>query len=300
VVPDLPIESELPLEISGTELHQLIAATNNISKVRLRISRQKDGRGVIDPSSDLMTLEKRDKIFVKDFGKLARVLYRTKLWLSIEFHSCRISNIMLRSVHHRVRWCLIDTSCGVIPPTGPSHIIADTSTISRLDSSRGAGAGNSFHASVLKCDTARPEHIQEQLPLLGTFRCFACQAFYERVPGRRSSQSAHLHRVTSPETESNRCKTSNANEYPLMDFENTHGHKHVPKGLGFNWVTCPNYKFETLAWLGILIISHSWTAVLFVMVSLVHMRRWGWMKEIRHRKRVSRFIQGQEIRGPTR
>lgn len=61
------------------------------------------GSGVIDPSSDLVTLEERDKILVKDLGKLVRVLYPTKLWLKIEFHSCGISNIMARSVHHRVR-----------------------------------------------------------------------------------------------------------------------------------------------------------------------------------------------------
>ena len=48
------------------------------------------GSVVIDPSSDLVTLEEQDKILVKDLGKLARVLHPTKLWLEIEFHSCGI------------------------------------------------------------------------------------------------------------------------------------------------------------------------------------------------------------------
>ena len=66
---------------------------------------------------------------------------------------------MPRSVHHRVRWCPIDTLCGVLPPIGPSYIIADTSTISRLGPFRRAGAGNSVRLSVFKRDNARPEHI---------------------------------------------------------------------------------------------------------------------------------------------
>lgn len=60
--------------------------------------------------------------------------------------------------------------------------------------------------------------------------------------------------------------------------------RRIPQGFGFSWVTCPNYMFETLAWLGILTISHSWAVVLFIVVGVVQMRAWAWKKEMRYRR----------------
>lgn len=58
----------------------------------------------------------------------------------------------------------------------------------------------------------------------------------------------------------------------------------VPKGLGFNWVTCPNYLFEALAWVGVLMVSRDWTAALFLAVSGGQMALWAKKKERRYRK----------------
>ena len=58
----------------------------------------------------------------------------------------------------------------------------------------------------------------------------------------------------------------------------------VPRGLGFNLVTCPNYMFETLAWTGILIVSRSWGTGVFVAVAVAQMAVWARKKESRYRK----------------
>jgi very-long-chain enoyl-CoA reductase len=58
----------------------------------------------------------------------------------------------------------------------------------------------------------------------------------------------------------------------------------IPQGLGFEFVTCPNYMFETLAWVGILIVTQSWTTAVFIAVAVAQMAPWAWKKEKRLRK----------------
>ncbi len=60
----------------------------------------------------------------------------------------------------------------------------------------------------------------------------------------------------------------------------------VPKGIGFDWVTCPNYMFESLAWLGILMINKSWSTGIFVMAAVGQMALWARKKENRYRKEL--------------
>jgi very-long-chain enoyl-CoA reductase len=59
----------------------------------------------------------------------------------------------------------------------------------------------------------------------------------------------------------------------------------IPSGFGFSWVTCPNYCFEILAWIGVFLVSQlSWSVLLFTLVSGLQMWSWGWKKEKRYRK----------------
>lgn len=60
----------------------------------------------------------------------------------------------------------------------------------------------------------------------------------------------------------------------------------VPKGLGFDWVTCPNYLFETVAWVGITLITRSWTTLVFVAIAVGQMAIWAQKKEARYRKEL--------------
>ncbi|KAJ5205875.1 hypothetical protein N7491_003501 [Penicillium cf. griseofulvum] len=59
----------------------------------------------------------------------------------------------------------------------------------------------------------------------------------------------------------------------------------IPSGFGFSAVTCPNYFFEILAWLGIFLVTQlSWSVLLFVAVGGLQMWSWAWKKEKRYRK----------------
>lgn len=59
----------------------------------------------------------------------------------------------------------------------------------------------------------------------------------------------------------------------------------IPSGFGFSLVTCPNYMFEILAWLGVFLVSQLNLSVLvFTIVGGLQMWSWGWKKEKRYRK----------------
>jgi len=60
----------------------------------------------------------------------------------------------------------------------------------------------------------------------------------------------------------------------------------VPNGLGFDWITCPNYMFESLAWLAILMVNRSWSTGVFVAVAVGQMAVWAKKKEARYRKEL--------------
>ncbi|KAK3070709.1 3-oxo-5a-steroid 4- dehydrogenase [Teratosphaeriaceae sp. CCFEE 6253] len=60
----------------------------------------------------------------------------------------------------------------------------------------------------------------------------------------------------------------------------------IPRGLGFDWVTCPNYLFETIAWAGILLINRSWSTAVFIAVAAAQMAVWAKKKEGRYRKEL--------------
>lgn len=57
----------------------------------------------------------------------------------------------------------------------------------------------------------------------------------------------------------------------------------IPQGFGFDWVTCPNYMFETIAWIGISMVSWSLSTVFFAVVAVGQMGVWAKKKEGRYR-----------------
>ncbi|PYH96255.1 steroid alpha reductase family protein [Aspergillus ellipticus CBS 707.79] len=59
----------------------------------------------------------------------------------------------------------------------------------------------------------------------------------------------------------------------------------IPSGLGFNVVTCPNYFFEIVSWVGIYLLSGmSWSVMFFIIVGTAQMALWAKKKERRYRK----------------
>lgn len=58
----------------------------------------------------------------------------------------------------------------------------------------------------------------------------------------------------------------------------------IPVGYGFDLVTCPNYMFEVVSWLGMILVSRSWAVALLISVGTFIMRIWGIGKEKAYRK----------------
>ncbi|KAK2027423.1 3-oxo-5-alpha-steroid 4-dehydrogenase [Colletotrichum zoysiae] len=60
--------------------------------------------------------------------------------------------------------------------------------------------------------------------------------------------------------------------------------RQIPRGYGFSLVTCPNYMFEIIAWIGIIITSRSWAVALFITIGAAQMSQWAKGKERAYRK----------------
>ncbi|KAI8306302.1 putative enoyl reductase [Colletotrichum sp. SAR11_59] len=60
--------------------------------------------------------------------------------------------------------------------------------------------------------------------------------------------------------------------------------RQIPRGYGFSLVTCPNYMFEIISWIGVVIASRSWAVLLFIVIGGVQMSQWAKGKERAYRK----------------
>lgn len=58
----------------------------------------------------------------------------------------------------------------------------------------------------------------------------------------------------------------------------------IPRGGIFELVTCPNYMWETIAWIGVAGITRSLSTVAFIAVAVVQMGLWAGKKEKAYRK----------------
>ncbi|KAF1811211.1 3-oxo-5-alpha-steroid 4-dehydrogenase family protein-like protein [Eremomyces bilateralis CBS 781.70] len=73
----------------------------------------------------------------------------------------------------------------------------------------------------------------------------------------------------------------------------------IPRGFPlFETVTCPNYTFELLAWLGMALVNRSWTTVVFAVVAGATMGLWAQKKERRYRKEFKEYKRKRSVMIP--
>ncbi|KAF9580954.1 3-oxo-5a-steroid 4- dehydrogenase [Lunasporangiospora selenospora] len=72
----------------------------------------------------------------------------------------------------------------------------------------------------------------------------------------------------------------------------------IPRGYGFDLVSCPNYFFETLAWSAISLLTLSWSAHLFLVVAVGQMYIWAIKKHKGYRKEFSDYPRGRKAMFP--
>lgn len=74
--------------------------------------------------------------------------------------------------------------------------------------------------------------------------------------------------------------------------------RHIPHGYGFDWVTCPNYFFESVSWLVVALISQNWSAWLFFTVATGQMWVWAVKKHRRYKKEFPDYPKDRKIYVP--
>ncbi|KAG0261451.1 3-oxo-5a-steroid 4- dehydrogenase [Mortierella polycephala] len=99
--------------------------------------------------------------------------------------------------------------------------------------------------------------------------------------------------------------------YIFAELSNFHNHvtlrnlrppgtrvRKIPRGYGFEWVSCPNYFFETLVWLSVSVLTMSWAAHLFFVVAVGQMYIWAVKKHKGYRKEFTDYPRGRKAMFP--
>ncbi|ORY70636.1 3-oxo-5-alpha-steroid 4-dehydrogenase-domain-containing protein [Leucosporidium creatinivorum] len=58
----------------------------------------------------------------------------------------------------------------------------------------------------------------------------------------------------------------------------------IPRGYGFDLVSCPNYFFETIVWVAFTFLTLDWASAIFTAVAVAQMYVWALKKHSRYRK----------------
>jgi len=72
----------------------------------------------------------------------------------------------------------------------------------------------------------------------------------------------------------------------------------IPYGYGFDLVSCPNYFFETITWLAIVVLTRSWAAILFAVVAVAQMYVWAVKKHRLYRKEFREYPRDRKAMFP--
>ncbi|KAJ5823165.1 hypothetical protein N7447_005505 [Penicillium robsamsonii] len=275
----LPKEIEIPLNASSEELHTALSAASGCSTHRMRITKGSDHSVV--PNSVNTTIEdtgmrNSSVIYVKDLGP--QIAWRTVF--IIEY----LGPLLIPALFlFPLRPFLYFTFDKPLPPPSDVQLLVcvllsvhflkrefETIFVHRFSSATMPARNivkNSAHYWILagfnlaywvfRPDATAATSTPNQVLVYAGLALF--------VFGELANLNAHyiLRNLRRPGTTE----------------------RGIPSGFGFSAVTCPNYFFEILAWLGIFLVSQlNWSVLFFVLIGGLQMWSWGWKKEKRYRK----------------
>ncbi|BFZ54653.1 Very-long-chain enoyl-CoA reductase [Savitreella phatthalungensis] len=62
--------------------------------------------------------------------------------------------------------------------------------------------------------------------------------------------------------------------------------RRIPRGFGFDMVSCPNYTFEVASWVAVALITNAWSCWAFALLGFAQMTQWAFKK---HRRYIKEF-----------
>ncbi|EEH40654.1 synaptic glycoprotein SC2 [Paracoccidioides lutzii Pb01] len=279
-IPKLPRELSIDPDALGSELYDSISQQSRLSVDRLRVTKASDGTVIHNRKDDTIHstgLRNQSTIYVKDIGtQLAwRTVYMIEYFGPIFIHPLFL--------HHSLRPYIYRTSNP--PPVTNLQILncalvilhfvkreletAFVHRFGRVTMPAMYVLRNSAHYWLLSgvniafwiyapTSTIATKTIESADPLL----LYSGLALY--VFGQLANLNTHivLRNLRRPGTTE----------------------RGIPSGFGFSWVTCPNYLFEVMAWIGVYLVSGlNWSVLLFIVVACLPMITWAKQKERKYR-----------------
>ncbi|KAF2768155.1 hypothetical protein EJ03DRAFT_133714 [Teratosphaeria nubilosa] len=275
-IPKLPSETSIYIQGSTADLYQRIAKESNFSVHRLRITNADDGKPVPNDTKTTVAsvgLENGGTIQVKDLGP--QIAWRTVF--VIEY----LGPLLIHPLFYYLRPYIYGPAAKASPST--------LQTLSCLTIT--------LHFLKRECETLFVHRFSNAtMPVRNIFKNSAHYwllsglliAYFTYSPTSITAGAAKPLLTYTGLALFTVGELANLNTHIVLRGLRSPGgtERGVPKGVGFNWVTCPNYLFETMAWVGILLINLSWTTAVFAVIAVGQMALWAKKKENRYRKEL--------------
>lgn len=270
-VKKLPEELSLPANAPASELYNRLAFEAGTSIHRLRITKGSDGSFVpnrSDLSVNSTGLREQSTVYVKDLGP--QIAWRTVFL---------VEYLGPLFIHPLLYLTLPTTSSG----PGPSSLQTLTLTLIIL------------HFAKRELETLFVHRFSAAT--MPAYNIFKNSVHYWLLSGLNVAYWTYLPSAPAARASNPWITYPGLALFAIGELGNLSNHvtlrnlrssggaeRGIPEGLGFGWVTCPNYMFETLAWVGIALVSWSWSTVLFAVLAAAQMGVWANKKEARYRK----------------
>ncbi|KAF2808684.1 synaptic glyco protein SC2 [Mytilinidion resinicola] len=265
-IKNLPEETTVGREDSAAELYKLIAASSKISVHRLKITKGSDGSAIPNSSSVTVQdtgLRNKSTIDVKDLGP------------QISWRTVFVVEYLGPLIIHPIFYLLLTR-----PPS-------ELQTISLL----------MIMLHFLKREYETLFVHRFSLATMPALNIFKNSAHYWLLAGVNIAFWTYLPSAPTAKAANPVFKYAGVAMFVVGELGNFSNHltlrdlrkpgsteRGIPKGLGFSLVTCPNYMFETVAWLGILSVNWSLSTAIFAVAAVGQMAVWARKKEMRYRK----------------
>jgi very-long-chain enoyl-CoA reductase len=263
--------------VKSSEIYSQIAKATGLSVHRLRITKGSDGSHVAPSSSVESTgLRNRSSIAVKDLGP--QIPWRTVF--VIEY----LGPLLIHPIFYYLRPYIYSNPnlLSSFPEPSPVQTLALWLV--------------SIHFIKREFETLFVHRFS--LATMPAFNIFKNSAHYWLLAGFNIAYWIYSpHSPTATLKPDSQIVTIGIGYFIIGELGNLYTHvvlrnlrksgtttRAIPQGLAFDLVTCPNYMFEILAWVGISLVTWSWSTVLFTIVAGGQMILWGIKKESRYRK----------------